>query len=109
MVVTRKILTAVVGLGLGAGLVATATSAAAAAQGGVTFWASASFTGTSVTLPAADGCTALPFVAHAELNESASGIDVYATTDCSGPALHFPTADIHSFAGFDGRSFRASS
>ena len=112
MIATRKILTATVGLGLAAGLVATASSATAAepdAQAaGVTFWADASFTGESVTLAVTDECTTLPFVVHAELNESASGIDVYESDDCTGRALHFPATDVHSFAGFDGLSFRAS-
>jgi len=110
MPTTRKILTTAAGLGLAAGLVATAASASAAeSYGDVTFWATTSFTGQSVTLPVTDGCTSLPFVAHAEYNASSTGIDVYATPDCSGPALHFPTTDIHSFGGFDGLSFRASS
>ncbi|MFE5307308.1 hypothetical protein [Isoptericola sp. NPDC056573] len=106
---TRKILTAAAGLGLAAGLVASASSAVAAEPAGdVTFWASEWFTGESATLPVTDDCTTLPFVAHAEYNAGSVGIDVYATPDCSGHALHFPANDIHSFVDFDGLSFRAS-
>lgn len=88
MPTTRKILTAA-GLGLAAGLVATASSASAAeSSGDVTFWATTSFTGESVTLPVTDGCTTLPFVAHAEHNGSSVGIDVYAPRTAAGPRRH---------------------
>lgn len=74
---------------------------------GLTFW-SGVFAGQTVnyTNPSTS-CTTLPFTVHSELNNTSKSIQVYATTDCTGPALTFPAHDIHSFAGFDGRSFRA--
>jgi hypothetical protein len=79
------------------------------ASSGVTFWSSA-FTGQTVTYadPSTD-CTTLPFTVHSEFNNTDASIEVYKTTDCTGQALTFPATDIHSFAGFDGRSFRATS
>lgn len=89
-----------------AGLLAVAVpTTASAADGDLTFWSGA-FTGQTVTYPdAGTGCTTLPFVVHAELNETATGIRVYESTDCTGRALTFPATDVHSFIGFDGRSF----
>jgi hypothetical protein len=83
------------------------TPASAADWGpGVTFW-SGDFAGRSVTLPASTSCTALPFTAHSEYNNTDTRIYVYKTTDCAGSAVSFPAGDIHSFLDFDGRSFRA--
>ncbi|MEV4403893.1 hypothetical protein AB0J66_17025 [Actinoplanes sp. NPDC049598] len=53
-------------------------------------------------------CTVAPFVVHAELNLTTSAFAIYSTADCTGPALTFPAEDIHSFATFAGRSFRAA-
>lgn len=74
---------------------------------GVTFWSGA-FTGQTVTYAdPGSACITLPFTVHAELNNTSTSIQVYKTTDCTGQALTFPAWDIHSFTGFDGRSFRA--
>ncbi|WP_437624221.1 hypothetical protein [Sorangium sp. So ce1151] len=74
---------------------------------GVTFWSGA-FAGQTVNYAnPSTGCTTLPFTVHSELNNTSKSIQVYATTDCTGQALTFPASDIHSFTGFDGRSFRA--
>lgn len=85
-----------------------AATPATADPTGLTFWAGDfSGTSTSYATPGTD-CTALPFVAHSELNQTTSGFRVYESTDCSGPALSFPANDIHSFLGFDARSFQAA-
>lgn len=91
-------------------MLGTVTPASAdAASSGVTFWSGA-FAGRPVTYadPSTD-CTTLPFTAHSEFNNTGKSIQVYKTTDCTGQALTFPATDIHSFIGFDGRSFRATS
>ncbi|AWS46490.1 peptidase inhibitor family I36 protein [Streptosporangium sp. 'caverna'] len=86
-----------------------APASADATSSGVTFWSGA-FAGQPVTYadPSAD-CTTLPFTVHSEFNNTGKSIQVYKTTDCTGQALTFPATDIHSFTGFDGRSFRATS
>ena len=87
------------------GLLVAAPTAAAAEVDELTFWSGA-FTGETVSYPdAGTGCTTLPFVAHAELNGTTTGIRVYESTDCTGRALTFPENDIHSFINFDARSF----
>lgn len=84
-------------------------ASAAVPSSGLTFF-SGGFTGTTVTYPSpSTGCTVLPFTAHAELNLTSVGITVYRTADCSGAGLFFPADDLHSFVGFDGVSFRATS
>lgn len=101
---TRRAVAALAVTGL---LAVAAPAASASVPEGLTFWSGA-FTGQAVTYPDVDaGCTVLPFVAHAELNGTATGIRVYETADCTGPALTFPATDIHSFIGFDGRSFES--
>jgi hypothetical protein len=91
-------------------ILGTVTPASAdAASSGVTFWSGA-FAGQSVTYadPSAD-CATLPFTVHSESNNTGKSIQVYKTEDCTGQALTFPATDIHSFIGFDGRSFRTTS
>ncbi|WP_329084147.1 MULTISPECIES: hypothetical protein [unclassified Streptosporangium] len=90
-------------------VLATAAPAAAnSSPSGVTFWSGA-FTGQSVTYAnPGTGCTTLPFTVHSEFNNTDTSILVYRTTDCTGQALTFPANDIHSFIGFDGRSFRTT-
>ena len=104
----KKRLVAAAALVLG-GLLVVAPAASAASDPlpeGLTFW-SGVFTGQTVTYPdVSDGCTVLPFVAHAELNDTATGIVVYESTDCTGRALTFPAGDVHSFTNFDARSFQ---
>ncbi|UQA59922.1 hypothetical protein [Polyangium aurulentum] len=76
---------------------------------GVTFWSGA-FTGQTVNYPdPSTSCTTLPFTVHAELNNTSKYIQVYTTTDCTGPALTIPPTDIHNFTSFDARSFRVTS
>jgi len=85
---------------------AAAPAAAADPGPGVTFWSGA-FTGETVTYPApGTGCTVLPFIAHAEYNNTDKTLRVYQTTDCSGWFYYFPANDIHNFLNFDARSFR---
>ncbi|WP_437575177.1 hypothetical protein [Sorangium sp. So ce887] len=75
---------------------------------GVSFW-SGVFAGQTVNYAnPSTSCTTLPFTVHSELNNTSQSIQVYPTTDCTGQALTFPASDIHSFTGFDGRSFRAA-
>lgn len=89
-------------------MLATAPSASAdPLPSGVTFWLGV-FAGEMVNYPdPSTSCTTLPFTVHSELNNTNKTILVYATTDCTGQALTFPPLDIHNFADFDGRSFRA--
>lgn len=87
-------------------LAAGAPTASAADIDDLTFWSDATFTGRTVTYEEVEaGCTVLPFVVHAELNGTDTGIRVYESTDCTGHALTFPANDIHSFIRFDARSF----
>lgn len=105
MIHTKKRLAAAA-LALTGLLAVGAPSASAAGIDDLNFWSEATFTGQTVSYEQVDaGCTVLPFVAHAELNGTATGIRVYESTDCTGPALTFPANDIHSFIRFDARSF----
>jgi hypothetical protein len=105
MIRTKKRLAAAA-LVLG-GLLAVSMPAASATPftEGINFF-SGDLTGESVTYPGTvEGCVVLPFVAHSELNYTDTGIRIYESTDCTGPAKTFPGQDLHSFLRFDARSF----
>lgn len=105
MIHTKKRLAAAA-LALTGLLAVGAPTASAADVDDLTFWSDATFTGQTVTYEEVEaGCTVLPFVVHAELNGTDTGIRVYESTDCTGHALTFPANDIHSFIRFDARSF----
>ncbi|WP_037906556.1 hypothetical protein [Actinacidiphila yeochonensis] len=87
---------------------APASAVATPPDGAVTLY-SGVFSGQSQSYTPAPGCTALPFAAHAEFNFSPVGFSVYQSTDCTGPALYFPTNDFHDFTDFDGRSIQFAS
>ncbi|MFI8527544.1 hypothetical protein ACIGB8_24005 [Promicromonospora sukumoe] len=105
MIRTKKRLAAAA-LVLG-GLLAVAAPSASAVPftEGINFF-TGDLTGESVTYSGTvEGCTTLPFIAHSELNYTNTGIRVYESTDCTGPAKTFPGNDLHSFLRFDARSF----
>ncbi|MBP2476663.1 hypothetical protein JOF53_005535 [Crossiella equi] len=107
----RAKLAGVVGTLAVAALLGGAAPASAAPSGDLQFWETAFFTGRSATYPAAkvtQACTTLEFTVHAQLNQTDKAIEIFATPDCTGHALYFPANDIHSFIGFDGKSFRAA-